>query len=500
MRSARGSGPFDLAVVGTGFGSSFFLHRYLELAPPNARVVVVERGPVRSWEEQVRSGVSSAVPPSEAIRVPDGHKPWNFTIGFGGGTNCWWGQAPRMLPSDFRLRSLYGVGRDWPVTYDDLESHYVAAERIMAIAGDGEATSLLPRSSPYPQPPHLLSEPDRLMRAAYPDLHVPLPTARARTAAAGRPACCARGRCNLCPIGAKFTALNGMTEVYSDPRVEVRSGTRALAFETAAGRVSGVRCGGEAEDAVRGLRDDASTGTDLVEADVFVLGANALFSPAILQRSGITDGPVGAGLHEQLGYEVEVLLAGVENYGGSTVDTGLNYALYDGEHRRSAGASLLFFSNHYYATGVRLEFGRWRESLRVIVVTEDLPRADHRVSTDPADPLRPVAHHPDVAGAYGAAGVRRALDMLPRLLAPLPVESIRERGPRPTESHVLGTLPMGQDPSTSVVDRDQVHHHYRNLIVVGTSVFPTGAPANPSLTAAALSLRAAERAMGPAAP
>jgi choline dehydrogenase-like flavoprotein len=52
---------------------------------------------------------------------------------------------------------------------------------------------------------------------------------------------------------------------------------------------------------------------------------------------------------------------------------------------------------------------------------------------------------------------------------------------------------MGIDPETSVVDGDQIHHRLRNLVVVGSAVFPTCSCANPSLTVAALSLRAAER-------
>ncbi|WYK06291.1 GMC oxidoreductase [Cereibacter sphaeroides f. sp. denitrificans] len=51
---------------------------------------------------------------------------------------------------------------------------------------------------------------------------------------------------------------------------------------------------------------------------------------------------------------------------------------------------------------------------------------------------------------------------------------------------------MGSDPARSVVDAGLVHHRLRNLVVVGTSTFPTCSAANPSLTAAALSLRAAD--------
>jgi len=97
------------------------------------------------------------------------------------------------------------------------------------------------------------------------------------------------------------------------------------------------------------------------------------------------------------------------------------------------------------------------------------------------------------ASDYAVQGMAKALDKLPALLAPLPVERIFDRGIRPTESHVQGTLRMGTGPADSVVDRDLIHHQLRNLVVVGTSTYPTCSCVNPSLTAAALSMRAASR-------
>ena len=58
--------------------------------------------------------------------------------------------------------------------------------------------------------------------------------------------------------------------------------------------------------------------------------------------------------------------------------------------------------------------------------------------------------------------------------------------------HIMGTTRMGNDPETSVVDRDLRAHDHENMFVVGSSVFPTVGTANPTLTIAALALRAAD--------
>jgi len=58
--------------------------------------------------------------------------------------------------------------------------------------------------------------------------------------------------------------------------------------------------------------------------------------------------------------------------------------------------------------------------------------------------------------------------------------------------HIMGTTIMGNDPKTSVVDKDCRTHDHQNLFILGSSVFPTGSTANPTSTIAALALRAAE--------
>jgi choline dehydrogenase-like flavoprotein len=104
----------------------------------------------------------------------------------------------------------------------------------------------------------------------------------------------------------------------------------------------------------------------------------------------------------------------------------------------------------------------------------------------------PVVRHPSRSDYYHK-GAEHVVTRLPELLAPLPVERVVRREDLPTGFHLQGTCRMGADPSSSIVDADLVHHAARNLLVLGTAVWPTCASANPSLTAAALSLRAAAR-------
>jgi choline dehydrogenase-like flavoprotein len=58
--------------------------------------------------------------------------------------------------------------------------------------------------------------------------------------------------------------------------------------------------------------------------------------------------------------------------------------------------------------------------------------------------------------------------------------------------HPMGTTRMADDPRRGVVDRHCRVHGLTNLYVAGSSVFPTGGSANPTLTIVALALRLAE--------
>ena len=284
------------------------------------------------------------------------------------------------------------------------------------------------------------------------------------------------------PINSRDSRRITTNEGYLEPargraNLEIRGHALVDRVLISDGRATGVRVHIEGQ------------GTSDIGARQIVLCAGAIHSPAILLRSGLDHPTTGRGIHEQIGYYAEAELDGLDHFDGGTLTTGLNYSLYDGDFRRTDASALLYFENRW-VHGLRKTYGRWRQVLPLTIAVEDLPQDDNRVLLD-ADGM-PVVHHARNS-EYGERGVQRSFDQLARVLAPLPVERIVFRGLRPTESHVQGSLRMGRDPANSVVDADQVHHAVRNLVVVGSSVFPTGPCANPSLTVAAMSLRSAER-------
>jgi choline dehydrogenase-like flavoprotein len=59
-------------------------------------------------------------------------------------------------------------------------------------------------------------------------------------------------------------------------------------------------------------------------------------------------------------------------------------------------------------------------------------------------------------------------------------------------THIMGTMRMGADPSTSVIDGSCEAHEVERLFVADTSVIPGVGGANPTLTAQALSARTAD--------
>jgi choline dehydrogenase-like flavoprotein len=477
---------YDLIVVGTSFAGAFFLLRYLEHAPASARVLVLERGNADSKAWQVTHRANSSTPMQDVYHNLTPSKLWLTSPGFGGNSKCWWAGATRMMPNDFRLRSRYGVGEDWPIGYDDLERYYGDVEQIMLVAGPSD--SPMPRSRPFPLPPHRFSDPDDLLKKHFPDGWFHQATARASIATGQRGVCCASGICDLCPVDAKFTIQNGLSQIYQDPRVTLQLRSTVDGVETHGGVASGVH-----------YRTPA--GAKRANAAVIALGASALFNPHILLRSHIDHPLLGKRLSDQYEMNVCVDLKGVQAYNGSTVITGNGYMFYDGEHRRERAACVIETWNSpftYQDAPLRSAAGRWRERQYFRFIFDELPMEENKVTIDTDNPdLAATTHHgySDYA-RRGAADIPRMID---KLAQALPIERIVSIDEALTSGHIQGTVVMGNDPASSIVDSNLVHHQIRNLLVLGASAFPTAIPGLPTLTLSAMSLRAADQLFGKAA-
>jgi choline dehydrogenase-like flavoprotein len=460
-----------VVVAGTGFASSFFLLEYLKHAPRDARVVVLERGPRLTHRERLQQPDKIWREASSSFENRTPHKPWMFTLGFGGSSNCWWACVPRFLPEDFELHSRYGVGRDWPLSYSDLEPFYEEVEEVMAVAGPIETA--FPRRRPYPQPPHSLSEVDERLARRYPGKVYAQPTARPSRAVGGRPACCGSGVCDLCPIDSKFTILNALAHVYADPRVSLVEQTSIERLDLANLRVEKVEWNGPG-------------GPGSTRADLVVLGCNALFNPWVLQRSGLDDPHVGRNLVEQVGVEARLSFPGRRLKLGSTSITGHGYMFYAGAHRRERPAALL---EAYSVPGLSVRDGAWSQEITLKLILEDLPSRESRVELDDSKRRPAVTYHGP--SDYVRRGLEQATLQLEEIAATFPEAQLEHLGPQSSEAHVIGTTVMSRSAEHGVVDPNLVHHRARNLLVLGAGAFPTAPPSNPTLTLSALSMRAA---------
>jgi choline dehydrogenase-like flavoprotein len=94
---------------------------------------------LRQIEPPPRAGVApSTEPDTTGYLVQTGPLPFqsDYTRALGGTTLHWLGTCLRMLPNDFKLRTLYGHGVDWPFGYETLKPYYERAEtEIIGVAG-----------------------------------------------------------------------------------------------------------------------------------------------------------------------------------------------------------------------------------------------------------------------------------------------------------------------------------------------------------------------------
>ena len=150
----------DIVIVGSGITAALMAASLAEKTTKS--ILVVEAGkPTTPFAERVLARErwrAYGESPWKQDHLDDQNATgttWGFSpsMNVGGLAMHWGGVSPRYSPEDFRLRSMYGVGSDWPFSYDDLDPFYQEAEERMGVAGEQGPVALDPRGKPYPLPP-----------------------------------------------------------------------------------------------------------------------------------------------------------------------------------------------------------------------------------------------------------------------------------------------------------------------------------------------------------
>jgi choline dehydrogenase-like flavoprotein len=443
----------------------------------------------------------------------------------GGGTVHWQGWLPRFTENDFRPRTVIGdlpgaTLADWPISYADLEPYYDKVEWAFGVSGAAGANRFESRRGRgYPCPPMPMSRYAQKFHQGCTTLgynSFPTPQAALSQPYNGRPptVVSAFAQQHGDPTGTRSSALNVFVpDAVATGRYDLRpdSYVREITVDER----------GRAKSAVYGDGDG-----DLVEqeADVFILACGAVESARLLLLSrsarfpgGLANGSdlVGRNVtwHE---YSAAVGLFDDPIYawagGGYVSASSFQFYEHDdsrgfagGGHVACAGVGIPLPINWglpdrplWGAEAKRIDREYFNHSMAAAMVVHDMPRHDNRVDLDekvtdawglPVARITLTPHPNDVA--MGRWLIDRNAEILEAAGAHKVYRVYIDRITGNC-SHQHGTTRMGNDPDTSVLDRDCRAHEVDNLFVVDGGPFPTATGANPTLTIMANAWRVAD--------
>ncbi len=485
----------DIIIIGSGMGGATLA---AALAPSGRRILILERGERLADSPEARDPAAifqrAHFKPKETWRDISGAvlHPGNYAY-VGGNTKFYGAVLLRYRAEDFRpLRHIEGTTPGWPIGYDDLEPHYTRAEALYRVRGDaGQDPTEPPHSSGYPFPP-VPDEPDiARLRAALvaQGLHVSaLPLGvdieawlqRAKTGWDAFP----------CTTGAKSDAEScGLAEALRHPNVRLQTGAKVTRLVADGRRVTGVEV-------------ERAGGSETLRAPLVVLAAGAILSSALLLASANEEHPRGlANGSDQVGRNyMNHNLTGMVAYNPfrrnrtvyeKTIQVN-DFYLSGGPEGEPLGNIQMLgrITGPILAGEAGLPFWLARHiadrSIHIMAMSEDLPDPNSRV----------FWRNGEVVLDWRRTNTKAHALLVDRLKAAMrragwPV-TLARGFPKSKPSHQCGTNRMGADPRTSVVDVNLKAHDLDNLYIVDASVLPTSAAVNPSLTVAALALRAGE--------
>ena len=512
----------DVCIIGAGISAAMVAERLAERT--SASITVVEAGqsttPLEGRFERRQRFLDYGENP-----YPDDHV--DGLTGFGalyrsmvvGGSAMHWGGAvPRFSPEDFRLRSLYGVGDDWPLSYDQLDPLFQEAEERMGVAGEQGPPEYDPRSASYPMPPVPLGYNLERLREVAAKADIPFwtqPWAKNTVPYQGRNVCQRCDTCSICPTGAKYTPDFAFDRLISSGRIELleRTVVRRLELESGSDNV---------ERAVAVDRDSPEQELE-IRAGLFVVAAGHTWSPHLLLSSPNSRFPTG------LANRTDMVGRYMTGHWFVSAFLDLPLKTFPGLFPSNSLLSRKFARPGPLGRYVRHDMRLWestvgrgprlrddegqvllgdevmsdwrarnlRSTARVRAYYDVLPDRDSRLTLDGqarspwGDPLPRLAFraHPDSVDlrAHTEETIRERFGQL----ASAGGGSVTSPRSSDLFEHPGGGCRMGDDPNTSVVDSYGRTHDHENLFVVGAPTMVSGGCANGTLTFCALSLRAA---------
>jgi choline dehydrogenase-like flavoprotein len=464
---------------------------------------------------------------------------WRWFRGrmLGGRTHHWGRISLRFGPDDFRRKSVDGLGDDWPITYDEIKPYYDKLDSFVGIFGTNHAAETGLRNEPdgiFLPPPRPRAH-ELLVKKACDRLKIPVVSSRLSILTRphnGRPACHYCGQCGRgCATHSNFSSVSVMLPpALKTGRLTIVTNAMAREVTTDAG---GLATG------VSYVDTDKRT-EHQVRARIVVLAASCCESARLLLNSksprfpnGLANssGLVGKYLTDSTGLSVSGFIPALmdlprynsDGSGGSHlyvpwwgnnkalgfprgyhIELGggfgmPNYGFGGGVHNypRSRGGG--------YGAELKDEYRRYYGAfVNFAGRGEQVAREDCSCEIDPA-----------VVDKWGIPVLRfhHTWSDHERLQARHMQETFRtiitEMGGTPTSSmpgaeqnyglavggliiHEAGATRMGNDPTTSVLNRFSQAHDVRNLFVADGGPFVSQADKNLTWTIMALAWRTAE--------
>ena len=519
---------YDADVIVVGAGSLGALAA-LEIARAGRSVIILEAGPdLPNWKALLNFRSS---PRKANFNAPFGdlpHAPNSYSPGYldndlevetipgnlrvkGGTSRHWAGIAWRFLPEEMKMRSTFGVGRDWPLDYDELEPFYTQAEYEVGVNGlDGDDQSgrgggeYPPRSKPYPLPPEAKPYPLQRFQMRTAPLGYRLqhaPSTRHSQPWKGRAACIGSNNCNpVCPVGARHSGVHDCeAAVAAGAQIRTDAVVDRLAVD-GSGRITEV-----SYQSPEGERTTLS-------ARAFVLAAHGFETPKLLLMNDLANrsGMVGRNFMVHPTLFMDMLADEPVWLGrGQYLHGAILQRRMENSRDRMAGGFYQFMNHSMGPTmagrviqeggriGAALDAEFRERAARYFTVhqlLEDLPRPENAITLNPS--YRDSLGTPGIRvryrlDSYTRAALPRAVDDYSNWLEAMGGVRLEAPGRKwYNQHHIMGTTIMGDDPADSVVDADLRCHDHSNLFLVTTGVFPSSSCVNPTLTGMALALRA----------